>query len=118
MSLHTCYLCYCTVHFDPSKTLKDIKIDPTANIKHAEKLRQDAIRDFNQVSGIFKDLENIAQEIKAGKIQDAKDAADLTNRIQLNTALITAMSAKYDMMQKQFEQQQEQVNNKTRTVYG
>ena len=91
---------------DPTKTLKNIQIDPEREIKNAEQLRKDALQDYNKVSGIFKDLENIAKDIKAGKVIEPKDAQDIANRIQLNTAIITAMNAKYDMMKRQLEQEE------------
>lgn len=93
-------------NIDPTKTLNKIQIDPNLEIKQAQALKENAIADYNKISGIFKDLESIARDIKSGKIQDAKDAADLTNRIQLQTAMITAMNAKYDMLEKQMREQE------------
>lgn len=93
-------------NIDPSKTLKDIKIDPDQEIKHAEMLKQEAIKDGKNLTKIFKELSSIAQDIKSGKIQDTKDAADLTNRIQINTAMISAMQAKYDLMEREMRQKE------------
>lgn len=91
-------------NIDPTKTLNKIQIDPNLEIKQAQALKENAIADYNKISGIFKDLESIARDIKSGKIQDAKDAADLSNRIQLNTALLAAMKNKYDLMEREMRQ--------------
>lgn len=91
-------------NIDPTKTLNKIQIDPNLEIKQAQALKENAIADYNKISGIFKDLESIARDIKSSKIQDAKDAADLSNRIQLNTALLAAMKNKYDLMEREMRQ--------------
>ena len=98
---------YATVQkIDPTATLKDIKIDPDKEVKNSEYLKQEAIEDINSVSAVLKDLEDIGKRVKNGEVNDPKDAADLANRIMLNTAAVTAIAAKYDIMQKEMEKEQ------------
>ena len=98
---------YATVQkIDPTATLKDIKIDPDKEVKNAEYLKQKAVKDINQISAVLEDLTNIYKTVKNGEVKDQKDAADLANRIMLNTARVTTIAAQYDIMQKQFEQEQ------------
>ena len=98
---------YDTVKGINSKDVLDkIQIDPDLEIKHAEKLKQDAVKDMEKLGKIYTDLDKIAKEINAGKVIEPKDAADLANRLQLNTAMITAMNAKYDMLERQMRQQE------------
>ena len=91
---------------DPRKALQNTKIDPDLEIKHAETIKQEADKDIIKISNIYQDLDKIAKEINAGKVIEPKDAADLANRLQLNTAMITAMNAKYDMLERQMRQQE------------
>ena len=98
---------YDTVKGINSKDVLDkIQIDPDLEIKHAEKLKQDAVKDMEKLGKIYTDLDKIAKEINAGKVIEPKDAADLANRLQLNTAMLTAMNAKYDMLERQMRQQE------------
>lgn len=98
---------YATVQkIDPTATLKKIEIDPNKEVKDAELLRIQAEEDYNQISAVLKDLTNIYNTVKNGEVKDQKDAADLANRIMLNTARVTTIAAQYDIMQKQFEQEQ------------
>ena len=91
---------------DPRKALQNTKIDPDLEIKHAETIKQEADKDIIKISNIYQDLDKIAKEINAGKVIEPKDAADLANRLQLNTAMLTAMNAKYDMLERQMRQQE------------
>ena len=91
---------------DPTATLKNIKIDPDSEIKHAQHLSQQAATNINQLESVMKEFKSIAKAIENKEVKDPKDAADLTNRIALNTAIVTTIAAEYDIMQKQFEQEQ------------
>ena len=109
---------YDTVKGINSKDVLDkIQIDPDLEIKHAEKLKQDAVKDMEKLGKIYTDLDKIAKEINAGKVIEPKDAADLANRLQLNTAMITAMNAKYDILERQMKQQERLQEQKMRNDY-
>ena len=99
---------YATVQkIDPTATLKKIEIDPNKEVKDAELLRIQAEEDYNQISAVLKDLTNIYNTVKNGEVKDQKDAADLANRIMLNTARVTTIAAQYDIMQKELEREQD-----------
>lgn len=99
---------YATVQkIDPTATLKKIEIDPNKEVKDAELLRIQAEEDYNQISAVLKDLTNIYNTVKNGEVKDQKDAADLANRIMLNTARVTTIAAQYDIMQKEMEREQD-----------
>ena len=68
------------------------KLDPTGTLKDIKKL--------------FETLQDISRDVNAGKVKDAKDAADIANKIQLTTATINAIATRYDIMEKQLQQQE------------
>lgn len=98
---------YATIQkIDPTKTLKDIQIDPDSEIKHAEELKNQAIKDGKQLKKVFSELKDIGTRIQNGEVKEPKDAADIQTRIQYNAAIITAMATRYDILEKELQQQE------------
>ena len=98
---------YATVgKLDPTGTLKDIKIDPNLQAKQAIAFQKQVDNDMQDIKKLFETLQDISRDVNAGKVKDAKDAADIANKIQLTTATINAIATRYDIMEKQLQQQE------------
>ncbi|MBO4576372.1 MAG: hypothetical protein J5680_04585 [Neisseriaceae bacterium] len=92
---------------NPTATLKKIEIDPDREVKDAAVLKEQAEKDYNSISTVLKDLEDIGKRIKNNEVNDQKDAADLANRILANMATVTTIAAQYDIMEKEREREQD-----------